>query len=71
MFEKKITKTTKVTIKGLSIEDGKIVDEEGFERDLNKVILTTYNEGESFEFTVTAKTDDSEIVQEDGDGDSE
>ena len=71
MFEKKITKTTKVTIKNLSIEDGKIVDKEGFERDLNKVILTTYNEGESFEFTVTAKTDDSEIVQEDGDGDSE
>lgn len=71
MFEKKITKTTKVTIKGLSIEDGKIVDEEGFERDLNKVILTTYNESESFDFTVTAKTDDSEIVQEDGDGDSE
>lgn len=71
MFEKKITKTTKVTIKGLSIEDGKIIDEEGFERDLNKVILTTYNEGESFDFTVTAKTDDSEIVQEDGDGDSE
>lgn len=71
MIEIKRTTTTKVTIKNLSIEDGKIVDEEGLERDLNKVILTTYNEGESFDFTVTAKTDDSEIVQEDGDGDSE
>lgn len=71
MIEIKRTTTTKVTIKNLSIEDGKIVDEEGLERDLNKVILTTYNEGESFDFAVTAKTDDSEIVQEDGDGDSE
>ena len=71
MFEKKIVKTTKVTIKNLAIEDGRIVDEEGIERDLNKVILTAYNDGESFDFAVTAKTDDSEIVQEDGDGDSE
>jgi argonaute-like protein implicated in RNA metabolism and viral defense len=67
MFEKKITKTAKVTIKNLSIADGRIVDEDGIKKDLVKVILASFDEGDSFDFTVTSKSDDSQILQEDGD----
>lgn len=64
MFEKKITKTTNVVLKGLTITDGKIVDEDGMERDLNKLVITAFDENDLFDFSVKATSKDSEIIEE-------
>ena len=64
MFEKKISETTKVTIKDLRLENGKIFDEDGVIRDLNKVVALSFKEGSSFTFTVNSKEEDVEIVED-------
>ena len=64
MFEKKTSETTKVTIKNLRLEDGKIFDEDGDIKDLNKIVELSFKEGSLFTFTVNSKEEDVEIVED-------
>lgn len=67
MIEKKISKTEKVQLKGLLIQDGTIIDSDGCIRDLNKIVTMAFGEGDVFDFTVNSKSDDSQILEESGD----
>ena len=66
MVEKKISRTEKIQLKGLTLQDGEIVDADGCIRDLNKVITTAFREGDIFDFAVNSKSEDVELIEEDG-----
>lgn len=64
MFEIKKTETKKVLLKDLSCEAGVIVDLDGNNIDLNKIALSTFNEGDLFKFQVDNKKESSSIVDD-------
>lgn len=66
MVEKKISKTEKIQLKGLTLQDGCIVDADGCIRDLNKVVLTAFSNGDIFDFAVNTKSEDIQIIEEGG-----
>ena len=66
MIEKKISKTEKIQLKGLTVQDGVIVDSDGCIRDLNKAITMAFPNGYIFDFVVNSKSEDTEIIEEDG-----
>mgnify|MGYP005608569467 CR=1 FL=1 len=64
MIEKKIAKTEKIQLKGLMIQDGEIIDSDGCVRDLNKIVIKAFRDGDVFDFAVNTKSEDSEIIEE-------
>lgn len=66
MVEKKISRTEKIQLKGLTLQDGSIVDADGCIRDLNKVVLTAFDNGDIFDFAVNTKSEDVELIEEGG-----
>ena len=64
MVEKKISKTEKIQLKGLIIQDGEIIDSDGCIRDLNKIVTRAFRDGDIFDFAVNTKSENSEIIEE-------
>ena len=64
MVEKKISKTEKIQLKGLLIQDGEIIDSDGCIRDLNKIVIRAFREGDVFDFAVNTKSEDLQIIEE-------
>ena len=64
MIEKKISKTEKIQLKGLTVQDGTILDSDGCIRDLNRVVTTAFPDGYIFDFVVNSKSEDTEIIEE-------
>ena len=69
MVEKKISRTEKIQLKGLMINDGEIMDSDGCIRDLNKIVTKAFRNGDIFDFAVNTKSEDSEVIEEVGDDD--
>lgn len=64
MVEKKISKTEKIQLKGLFIQDGEIIDSDGCIRDLNKIVTRSFREGDVFDFAVNTKSEDLQMIEE-------
>lgn len=64
MVEKKISRTEKIQLKGLMINDGEIMDSDGCIRDLNKIVTKAFRNGDIFDFAVNTKSEDSEVIEE-------
>lgn len=64
MVEKKISRTEKIQLKGLMIQDDEIVDADGCIRDLNKIVTRAFGNGNIFDFAVNTKSEGSEIIEE-------
>lgn len=64
MVEKKISKTEKIQLKGLLIQDGEIIDSDGCVRDLNKIVTRAFREGDVFDFAVNTKSEDLQMIEE-------
>ena len=64
MFEIKEVTNRKVQIKGLTVTEGQIVDEDGVIKDMNKIIVAAFPEGAVFDFTVQNKSEEVNVVEE-------
>lgn len=64
MIEKKISRTEKIQLKGLIIQNDQIIDSDGCIRDLNKIVTKAFRDGDVFDFAVNTKSEDSEIIEE-------
>lgn len=71
MFEVKETTNRKVQIKGLTISEGQIVDEDGLIKDINRVIMAAFPDGAVFDFTVQNKSEEVNVIEEEENGDDE
>lgn len=64
MFEIKEVTNRKVQIKGLTVTESQIVDEDGVIKDMNKIIVAAFPEGAVFDFTVQNKSEEVNVVEE-------
>ena len=66
MVEKKISRTEKIQLKGLAVQNGIIIDADGCVRDLNKLMTSAFGEGNIFDLDAKTKSEDVQIIEEGG-----